>query len=824
MKNLRNITISFFVAALLVAPLFSYAQTGPAITKAEMVAMQKKTDAVKKKSQEVKPTDLDLQNQIKEAMTMCGAIGIKLRGISSSKHSTTFTSTFDCFTGPAYDKIPPRDDFSKFLGRSSYSVEAKDDFVQTKLRNLKDEKSTETEFTAKMYNDGTADEIKSITSFATWVYNLGNYLFVGFAQIAASILAFLAATALTVLSYVIDFALGTPNPNIVDRGWVIVRDFMNIFFIVSLIVMALGTILRIDSLSYNSKSFLFNLVVMALLVNFSKVIAETLIDFSDMLISLFKPDQSFINNAKLIFTSFNTGGDPITISGGTGLGAAVGNVITKIIGLTVLTISYIAIAMLMLVRIVGLWFMIMVSPVIYALNVLPNTKDNAKKLWGEFIKFLIWGPVAMFFFKIADVYMQEKSTNKFNDEIIDNLFVAAFVFGGYWYAKKAGMAGSSAIISGTEKAFSKAKQYGKMGAAANGNLWWRGTAPAAVAGAGGYLASKVRLADPGAGTRAYNKTKETVGKTTARIQNVPGNFEQKWIKNPNVDRQKIVDREKRRTQIRRGYFKLDEESAAKLPAADLAYAIQEQKVDEEMLRSVLGKGSSDAKNTVMRAFAEDGIFDKLKAKDGKQFNQLWEDYRNESWKMRGGKNDDPNRLTYLGGAGSAPDKAAILSALKITNKKDYTEDSSFADRVKNTYVRNVQVVREKRTREGRNTNETTEASSVETTTKTDSAEVEKRAAEASTAAAEASAKAATNTPEANAAAAEASAKAAAAASKAAAGVNAGPAESAAAAAAVTKASEDALRAANIKPLVPPPAMTPPTVDMSRFKKDDDSKA
>ena len=58
------------------------------------------------------------------------------------------------------------------------------------------------------------------------------------------------------------------NSSAVSYGWVVVRDLCNMFFVLILLIIAFASILRVDS--YNLKTWLPKLVIMAVLINFSK--------------------------------------------------------------------------------------------------------------------------------------------------------------------------------------------------------------------------------------------------------------------------------------------------------------------------------------------------------------------------------------------------------------------------------------------------------------------------------------------------------------------------------------------------------------------------
>src|SRR3989338_8588776 len=71
----------------------------------------------------------------------------------------------------------------------------------------------------------------------------------------------------------------------VARGWVIVRDVCNMFFIVILLLIAFGSVFHIEEYQY--KKILGKLLIMAVLINFSKSIAGFFIDISQVVMLTF---------------------------------------------------------------------------------------------------------------------------------------------------------------------------------------------------------------------------------------------------------------------------------------------------------------------------------------------------------------------------------------------------------------------------------------------------------------------------------------------------------------------------------------------------------
>lgn len=197
------------------------------------------------------------------------------------------------------------------------------------------------------------------------------------------------------------------NAEVVVTGWPIVRDLMNMVFIIGLLIIAAGTVLRLQNYRYNR--LLGKLIMMALLVNFSKFIAVFLLQFAQVImltfVNAFK-DIAFGNfshmfglDAVLIFANekYNSG-LPDTGNGNFKIA------ITLLAGLVMMIVSFVvilAICVVLFTRIIALWLLIILSPMAYALRIIPNTEKYASQWWSEFGKYAVVGPVLAFFLWIS---------------------------------------------------------------------------------------------------------------------------------------------------------------------------------------------------------------------------------------------------------------------------------------------------------------------------------------------------------------------------------------------------------------------------------------
>ena len=179
-------------------------------------------------------------------------------------------------------------------------------------------------------------------------------------------------------------------------GWVIVRDICNMFFVVVLMIIAFGTILHLEE--YNYKKWLPKLILMAVLINFSKTICGLLIDVTQVAM------LTFVNAFKDIgggnATEMLGIKDIVTLSAtdnNTGFLTVVGAYVLGIIYLLVSIVVIVTMMMMLVMRLVMIWIYVVLSPAAYLLAAFPGGQKYSSQWWDEFIKNLIVGPILAFF-------------------------------------------------------------------------------------------------------------------------------------------------------------------------------------------------------------------------------------------------------------------------------------------------------------------------------------------------------------------------------------------------------------------------------------------
>lgn len=673
MRRMKYSILALSIAAFLVTPLLSSAQ----ITQGDLQNMNGTTSLLR----QIQKTSPDYQSALEDAMRQCGQLGNKIYSLTRGVESTMFSGTiFDCSPAAVRKLKPgqtPGDMLGKFLNRT-YAVDATNSKLEAYLISV--ERGTVDSLTVEKYTEMGKQNAEAGSSEVNPLNQAINWVVEGFGNVIASVLAGLAIMSLKLLNLVLQTTTTMAAPQIVDRGWVIIRDFMNLFFIVALIAMALATILRYEA--YNYKRLLFQLVLMAILINFSKAIAEVLINFSDTLVALFQPSAGSLAPAQAIWSSFVTHGDGLYgyFGQGNGVETGIGNVIIKIAGLTLLAVSLAAIALLMFVRLVGLWFLVMISPIAYALNILPATQPAAKKWWTTFIKYLTWGPVAMFFFRISFTLMQENGNNFIGDSVLNSLFISAFVWGGYKVAKESGMHGADFVMSGADKALNKAKNWGKAGARGIGNSVVRGQLPGVFAGAAGAVAGRLGVRNASF-KNWYGGTRDKVAGTTAAVSGAmkaPGEA----IARGNRARASKIDEASSSWQRRFSSLQNLDKDSIKIVSPESLFDMAkngDKRVTEGLVEAVKEHGTKGQIDALYMAMNHGHVTDPDMVEAVKRAHYLKyggketdnpDKYRNSRITVDVHVSNSASELTGLSGAARATAKTDIINDLdRIKNKK-----------------------------------------------------------------------------------------------------------------------------------------------------------
>jgi hypothetical protein len=183
----------------------------------------------------------------------------------------------------------------------------------------------------------------------------------------------------------------------VTQGWRIIRDVCNMFFILILLIIAFATVLNIEG--YSWKKLLPKMLLMAVLINFSKLICGVAIDMAQVVMLTFVngfrdigggnlSDMLGVNQLLNISKEGATDVEMLSVVGTYILG----------LGYVIVSIGVIVIILFVLVmRMVMLWILVTLSPLAFLLWSLPGTSTYGNKWRSQFTENVVSGPILAFF-------------------------------------------------------------------------------------------------------------------------------------------------------------------------------------------------------------------------------------------------------------------------------------------------------------------------------------------------------------------------------------------------------------------------------------------
>jgi hypothetical protein len=172
----------------------------------------------------------------------------------------------------------------------------------------------------------------------------------------------------------------------VPQTWGVLRDAVDVMFLLILIVIAFANTVRFDVEAYGIRALLPRFIVAVILVNFGLFIVQFIIDFSNVLMSAIStlPQPGKVKTGQSLATSL--GEIPVT---------SIANFTFSLILLVAAFILAIFLWVLMQMRILVVWFLAVVSPIAFLMMVLPITRSLWLSWWKQFIRWILIGPAVV---------------------------------------------------------------------------------------------------------------------------------------------------------------------------------------------------------------------------------------------------------------------------------------------------------------------------------------------------------------------------------------------------------------------------------------------
>lgn len=356
-------------------------------------------------------------------------------------------------------------------------------------------------------------------------------------QFVSAVVDIVGYALITFAGAIVNFSFGLQSfveVPIVQIGWTIVRDMVNMVFILIMLAVAFSTILQFQT--YGWKKIIPKLVIIALTINFSLIICGVITDFGNSLSSYFISAGS-PNGTSEVGTNIMKAARAGALSQlrndvNSSFTAELAALVMQLIFYIILAFILFAIGILMIYRLLMLWILIIISPAAWISTII--SPGSFKNWWKKFINLAVVLPVAMSFFVFFSIVlgstfqgspgmifdigssqgvMQKIFPNMTFSVIMQFLVVMSFLGFGLTFATKTGVAGGAMVVNWAKK----------------GKDWGMGKMKAAPAGAG---RTGLRAADkvagwagrPGEATRQWAKGRELLEKVpfTRSIVGGPG--------------------------------------------------------------------------------------------------------------------------------------------------------------------------------------------------------------------------------------------------------------------------------------------------------------
>lgn len=202
-------------------------------------------------------------------------------------------------------------------------------------------------------------------------------------------------------------------------GWPIVRDICNMFFIIILLISAFATIIDQAGSDLHYTKVLPKLLVMAVLINFSKTLIQLLIDFSQVVMLTFV--NAFAASASGNFVNALGLTDIMQLDTSVPAGTAnmANIIISYMLAIFMLGIMISVVSILtgfLIFRIVGLWIALILSPLAFFATAVPGRLAKglgsiASEYWSRLGALLSGGPIIAFFLWLTLAIVQEANSS-----------------------------------------------------------------------------------------------------------------------------------------------------------------------------------------------------------------------------------------------------------------------------------------------------------------------------------------------------------------------------------------------------------------------------
>jgi len=296
------------------------------------------------------------------------------------------------------------------------------------------------------------------------------------------------------------FSLSFTNPSsnlVIQIGWTLLRDMTNMLFVLGLAYIGLAT--AINKSNFNTKKIFGNIILIALLINFTPVICGVVVDVANIISNFFLASVNF-NSMPEILNIYQGGVIEAlkNISSATTLMKLVALIVYGYAGAFVLLVF----TFIFFMRPIFIWILVIFSPLAFFAWIFEDTRKWFQQWWSQFLQWSFVGVPAGFFIYLSQQVLAhigdfktesiagDPALAKMITQLAPYLSVVLFLIIGLIMSMKISAMGATSVISFASANGKKIKSWGlrKAGSISAGT--------AGAIGAGAALGLKGLVGQP----------------------------------------------------------------------------------------------------------------------------------------------------------------------------------------------------------------------------------------------------------------------------------------------------------------------------------------
>ncbi len=233
-----------------------------------------------------------------------------------------------------------------------------------------------------------------------------------------TMVGWIASIAVTIFGWAVNPDYISGDSGLLNRAsvysmWKFIRDFFNLFFILTLLYTAFTIVFQVAK---DYKKTLLSLVLAALFVNFSFPITRVIIDITNVPMFYFvnQLGSNGENQKAYLGTVLSASQLKDVLIPGAGNGGSVNldgitvsRLMMAIVFLFIFSITLLVLAVLFVVRLAALVVLLIFSSVGFAASVIPGMHQYSDDWWKKLSQYALFGPAAMLMLFVATQFFAE---------------------------------------------------------------------------------------------------------------------------------------------------------------------------------------------------------------------------------------------------------------------------------------------------------------------------------------------------------------------------------------------------------------------------------